>query len=241
MTGEIRQRKNSDKNAEKKDEKKIEVTKKRVIRRVLPWWTMAVTPFIAMTVVTGIDSFLDGQISGLEGQVNRVELMLKGMNQVWPVEKADRFIAEFKKLNETLQVQKQDLMDYIKGEFTEVGDPGGITLQMEQLLEDLRTIKTQEDERFKIVKQAKEKMDAAPSLISQLKQHEEGMRKSTKQIKEIYDAHSKFFDENELGKGYINLTEPIEDLQGKVKNHKCFLIFYHLDFNKSLYCELFKK
>ena len=105
-------------------------------------------------------------------------------------------------------------MDYITGEFTEIGDPGGILHQLDILLEDLRTIKTQEDERFKIVKQAKEKMDKAPSLVSQLKQHEEGMRKSTKQIKEIYDAHSDYFEENELGSGYVNLTEPISDLQG---------------------------
>ena len=111
MTGEIRQRKNAEK-TEKSDEKKVEEkSKKRVIRRVLPWWTMAVTPFIAMTVVTGIDSFLDGQISGLEGQVTRVELMLKGMNEVWPVEKADRkgFCLLSKKENfDWLAVEIQD-------------------------------------------------------------------------------------------------------------------------------------
>ena len=228
MMGEIRQRKNAEKPENKYEtskpvEKKI--AKKVVVKRHLPWLTMAITPFIAMSVVTGIDSFLDGQISGLEGQVTRVELMLKGMNQVWPVEKADRFIAEFKKLNETLLVQKNDLMEYIKGEFTAVGDPGGIQHQMETLLEDLRTIKLQEDERFKIVKQAKETLDKAPSLATQLKQHEEGMRKSTKQIKEIYDTHSAFFDENELGAGYVNLTEPISELQGKSEHHKIICIF----------------
>ena len=225
MAGEIRQRKNAEKPEEKEEKQPVEkkITKKVVVKRHLPWWTMAVTPFIAMSVVTGIDSFLDGQISGLEGQVTRVELMLKGMNEVWPVEKADRFIAEFKKLNETLQVQKKDLMEYIKGEFTEIGDPGGIQHQMDTLLEDLRTIKTQEDERFKIVKQARETLDKAPSLVSQLKQHEEGMRKSTKQIKEIYDAHSAFFDENELGAGYVNLTEPISELQGKSEHRNLSL------------------
>jgi len=76
------------------------------------------------------------------------------------------------------------------------------------------------------------------------------MRKSTKQIKEIYDAHSAFFDENELGAGYVNLTEPISELQGKISEvlETCratgaqrFIATEYLTFYKRLLNEAFDK
>ena len=138
MANEVRQRKKPEKDL--KSDSSVEekpVVEKNVEKRPkkMGWWTYFISPLLATMITLSTNTFLDGQISLLENQLLAVGGRVQHMEKIWSADIAEDIMKEVNALNVTFIVARDQIKEYVTGEFTDFGDPIIIKEEIATILE----------------------------------------------------------------------------------------------------------